>query len=76
METPFWHSQPSIKIDNTYYSTPFIKEVVEELMKKAFVVRTGLDEFTKAEILALHVLRGSNKLPLHLQTRESWEARG
>lgn len=76
METPHWHSTQAVCIDNVYYNTPFIKEVGEELMKKAFVVRAGLDEFTKAEILALHILRASNKLPLHLESTEAWYPRG
>lgn len=33
-------------------------------MNKAFLVRAGIDQFTQAEIFALHVLKESNKLPL------------
>jgi hypothetical protein len=62
--TPAWHSYEAVCVDGTWYNTPFIKEVVEQLMKKAYLVQAGLDEYSKAEIFALHVLSQSNKLPL------------
>jgi len=61
---PAWHSYGSVCVDGTWYHTTFIKEVVEQLMKKAHLVQAGLDEYSKAEIFALHILKESNKLPL------------
>ena len=39
-----------------YYESSFLRDVVEELQRKAFTVNTGLDEFSKAEQLAYMVL--------------------
>lgn len=58
--TPAWHSYKAVEIDGSYYNTPFIHEVVAELNKKAALVQAGLDEFSKAEGLALHILNASN----------------
>jgi|688.fasta_scaffold739399_2 hypothetical protein len=60
---PSWHSYKAVNIDGIYYNTPFIKEVVEQLIRKSFLVRSGLDEYSLAEVFALKVLDGSNKLP-------------
>jgi hypothetical protein len=61
--SPSWHSYKAVNIDGIYYNTPFIKEVVEQLIRKSFLVRSGLDEYSLAEVFALKVLDGSNKLP-------------
>jgi hypothetical protein len=60
---PSWHSYKAVNIDGIYYNTPFIKEVVEQLIRKSFLVRSGLDEYSLAEVFSLKVLDGSNKLP-------------
>jgi hypothetical protein len=60
---PSWHSYKAVNIDGIYYNTPFIKKVVEQLIRKSFLVRSGLDEYSLAEVFALKVLDGSNKLP-------------
>ena len=39
-----------------YCNTSFLREVERELQEKAFTVRSGLDNFTKAEQLAYMVL--------------------
>ena len=39
-----------------YYKKSFLQEVVKELQDKAFVVKSGLDVFSKAEQLAYLVL--------------------
>ena len=39
-----------------YYNTSFLREVERELQEKAFTVRSGLTNFTKAEQLAYMVL--------------------
>ena len=39
-----------------FYDTQFIKDLVVELRNKAYIVRSGLDEFTKAETLAYMIL--------------------
>ena len=62
--TPAWHSYEAVRIDGHYYNTTFINKVVKELMNKAFLVKAGIDQFSQAEIFALHVLKESNKLPL------------
>jgi ribonuclease HIII len=61
---PAWHSYESVCVDGSWYHTTFIKEVVEQLMKKAPPVQAGLDEYSKAEIFALHILKESNRLSL------------
>ena len=42
--------------DCGYYKTPFLRQVEEELQRKAFTVSSGLDKFSKAEQLAYLVL--------------------
>lgn len=58
--TPGWHSYEAVQIDGSWYKTTFIHEVVEQLKRKAVLVQAGLDEFSKSEILALHILNNSN----------------
>lgn len=58
--TPAWHSYKAVDIDGSWYKTTFIQEVVAELNKKAAFVQAGLDEFSKAEMLAAHILNESN----------------
>lgn len=58
--TPAWHSYEAVDIDGSWYNTPFIHKVVAELKKKSVLVQAGLDEFSKAEILVLHILNESN----------------
>lgn len=43
--------------DCGYYKGSFLREVEKELQSKAFVVKTGLTQFTKAEQLAYMVLQ-------------------
>lgn len=43
--------------DCGYYKSSFLREVENELQSKAFVVKTGLTKFTKAEQLAYMVLQ-------------------
>jgi hypothetical protein len=44
---------------STYYYTDFLKEVEEEIQKKAFLVNAGLDKFSKAEIFAYWALHAN-----------------
>lgn len=46
----------SLRSSLTYYRVDFLKQVAQELMKKEFLVRTGLDMFSKAELFAYAVL--------------------
>jgi hypothetical protein len=39
-----------------YYKTSFLHEVVKELQDKAFVVKSGLDVFSKSDQLAYLIL--------------------
>jgi hypothetical protein len=42
-----------------YYNADFLQEVEEEIQKKAFVVITGMDQFSKAETLAYCLLQAN-----------------
>ena len=55
--THAWHSSKAVCIDGKYYNTPFLKEVVAELSKKAFYAERGFAEFSKADMLVLHILK-------------------
>ena len=46
----------SLSSNSGYYYVHFLEEVAEELRKKEFLVRSGLDSVTKAEQLAYAVL--------------------
>lgn len=43
----------------TYYYADFLREVEEEIQKKAFVVKAGIDQFSKAETLAYCLLQAN-----------------
>ena len=57
-----WHSYKAIEIDGKYYNTSFIKEVIKELSQKAFYVERGFAEFSKVDMLVLHILKESNRI--------------
>ena len=42
-----------------YYNADFLQEVEKEIQKKAFVVITGMDQFSKAETLAYCLLQAN-----------------
>lgn len=46
----------SLRSTFAYYRVDFLKQVAQELMKKEFLARTGLDMFSKAELFAYAVL--------------------
>ena len=48
-----------ISLASTYYYIDFLEEVEEEIQKKAFLVNSGLDEFSKAEIFAYWALQAN-----------------
>jgi hypothetical protein len=47
----------------TYFYVDFLKEVEEEIQKKAFLVSSGLDSFTRAELFAYEALKANGYFP-------------
>lgn len=47
-----------------YFYEDFLKELEKEIQKKAFLVSSGVDSFTRAELFAYETLKANGYFPV------------
>jgi len=58
MIEPSERKQPTVeRVDNTYCYVHFLQEVEQEIQRKSFMVKSGLDTYSKAELFAYTILQ-------------------
>lgn len=60
---------PTIVLDaNTYWKSEFMDEVEAELQDKSLLVKEGFESFSKADILAYHILKENGYFDIDEET--------